>query len=157
MMDQIRTLFAHLAWADAEALAALKAADEPPARAVRLYAHVAAAEHVWLSRLRGRAPRVAVWPELDLEQAAALAAENAGDLAAYVDTLSADDLPREIVYRNSAGDEFRSAIGDVLMHVCLHGSYHRGQVAMLLRDAGAEPRPTDYIAFTRGAPAARSA
>ena len=36
----------------------------------------------------------------------------------------------------------------------MHGSYHRGQVAMLLRQSGAEPLPTDYIVFVRGVPAA---
>ena len=36
----------------------------------------------------------------------------------------------------------------------LHGAYHRGQIALLLREGGAEPAPTDYIAFVRGAPAA---
>ena len=36
----------------------------------------------------------------------------------------------------------------------MHGSYHRGQVTMLVRDAGAEPQPTDYNRFVRGVPAA---
>jgi len=36
----------------------------------------------------------------------------------------------------------------------MHGCYHRGQVAMLIRDGGGTPAPTDYIAFVRGAPAA---
>jgi uncharacterized damage-inducible protein DinB len=43
------------------------------------------------------------------------------------------------------------------VHVAMHGSYHRGQITMLVRDAGAEPQPTDYIAFVRGAPAATRA
>jgi uncharacterized damage-inducible protein DinB len=60
-------------------------------------------------------------------------------------------------YRNSAGDEFDNAIEDILVHVAMHGSYHRGQITMLVRDAGAEPQPTDYIAFVRGAAAATRA
>ena len=43
---------------------------------------------------------------------------------------------------------------DMLLQVVLHGCYHRGQVALVVRGAGAEPSPTDYIAFVRGAPAA---
>jgi uncharacterized damage-inducible protein DinB len=38
--------------------------------------------------------------------------------------------------------------------VALHGSYHRGQIALLVRAGGSTPAPTDYIAFIRGAPAA---
>jgi uncharacterized damage-inducible protein DinB len=36
----------------------------------------------------------------------------------------------------------------------LHGAYHRGQIALLIRQAGAVPAPTDYVAFVRGAPTA---
>jgi uncharacterized damage-inducible protein DinB len=65
-------------------------------------------------------------------------------------------LERQVHYSNTAGAEFDSRIGDIMMHVLLHCAYHRGQVALLLRTAGAEPEPTDFIAFCRGAPAARS-
>ena len=43
---------------------------------------------------------------------------------------------------------------DILLHVCLHGAYHRGQVAVSMRSGGAEPAPTDFIAMRRGVPAA---
>jgi len=49
---------------------------------------------------------------------------------------------------------FRSRVEDILLHVVLHGCYHRGQVAIALREAGAEPSATDFIAFVRGVPAA---
>jgi uncharacterized damage-inducible protein DinB len=33
--------------------------------------------------------------------------------------------------------------------VGLHGVYHRGQVALLVRQGGGTASPTDYIIFTR--------
>jgi uncharacterized damage-inducible protein DinB len=45
-------------------------------------------------------------------------------------------------------------VDDILLHVALHGSYHRGQVALLVREAANKPAPTDYIGFVRGVPAA---
>jgi uncharacterized damage-inducible protein DinB len=45
-------------------------------------------------------------------------------------------------------------VEDILLHTCLHGAYHRGQIARDLRQAGDPPEPTDYIAFIRGSPAA---
>ena len=65
-------------------------------------------------------------------------------------------LERTVHYRNSAGAEFDSKISDILLHVALHGSYHRGKIAAALRGAGADPAPTDYIGFVRGVPAART-
>ena len=127
------------------------------ARALTIYAHILGAEAVWLARLAGRRPDVAVWPVLSLDEAASLAVRNADELDAYVASLAAEDLGREIEYRNSAGLEFRSTIEDILLHVMLHGSYHRGQVMLLIRTGGGEPASTDYIAFVRGVPAARTA
>jgi uncharacterized damage-inducible protein DinB len=154
MMEEMRRLFAHVRWADERALEALRGAPRASAEALRVYAHVLGAEHTWLSRLRGEPAEVAVWPSLTLEECAALASRNAAGFDSFLDSLGPDGLAREVEYRNSAGDGFRTRVDDILLHAALHGSYHRGQVAMLLRQGGAVPLPTDYIAFVRGAPAA---
>lgn len=151
---QLGKLLDHLEWADRRALDSLRAMLHPDQRALDLYAHVLGAEHVWLSRIQKRAVREKVWPDLTLEGAAILAAENAAGLRALLESCSADELQRTIAYTNSAGLAFESTMEDMLLQVVLHGCYHRGQVAMVVRGAGGEPLPTDYIAFVRGAPAA---
>jgi uncharacterized damage-inducible protein DinB len=156
IVRQLGKLLDHLEWADARVLESLRAMSHPDQRALDLFAHVLGAEHVWLSRILKRAPREKIWPDLDLERAAALAADNAAGLRALLDSCSADELQRRVAYNNSAGLAFESTIEDMLLQVVLHGCYHRGQVALLLRDSGAEPSPTDYIAFVRGSPAAVS-
>ena len=130
------------------------AAAAPPSKSLELYAHVLGAEHVWLARLQQRSASVAVWPELNLEQCAELAAANHEEFSRLAATLDEAGLDREVPYVNSAGDSFRSGVRDILVHVALHGCYHRGQVALTLRQSGSIPEPTDYIAFVRGAPAA---
>jgi uncharacterized damage-inducible protein DinB len=150
-------LFDHLAWADANArdvLRGMPASSDETVRATALYAHIVGAEHVWLARLLGRPPEYPVWPELDLAAGAELAARTAGELQGYVASLGADDREREVEYTNSAGRRFRSRVDDILVHVAMHGAYHRGQIALLTRQGGGEPASTDYIAFVRGAPAA---
>ncbi|MFL5607348.1 MAG: DinB family protein [Gemmatimonadaceae bacterium] len=150
-------LFDHLAWADAnarDALRAMPASSAEAARATELFAHVAAAEHVWLARLKERQPQHPVWPNLDLAAAAALARDTAAELRRYVASLGPGDLAREVDYTNSAGRRFRDRVDDILVHVAMHGAYHRGQIALLTRQGGGEPASTDYIAFVRGAPAA---
>ena len=95
-----------------------------------------------------------MWPALDLAGCAELAQATHAGYSAVLAELTPAELSRVIPYVNSAGDAFHSTVEDILVHVAMHGSYHRGQVALLLRDAGCEPSPTDYIAFVRGAPAA---
>jgi len=154
-LDQIRRLWRHLAWADGKLLAAL---HEVPTDSIawKEYSHVLGAEAVWLGRLEQRAERTAVWPTLSHEEAHQLSLDLESGYAAYLDRLDIPALDLQVAYVNSAGRQFTNAAGDILLHVALHGQYHRGKVNLLLREAGADPVPVDYIAFVRGAPAARS-
>lgn len=145
-------LFDHLAWADGEAVRVLEALPEGTAErehAVKAYAHLAAAAHVWLVRLEHRSPVHAVWPDLSLAESRALADDSLAGLRRHAGR-EEGDLATAVEYRNSAGRVFRNTAADVLMHVVLHGSYHRGQLALLTRQGGGSPAATDYIAFVRG-------
>jgi uncharacterized damage-inducible protein DinB len=156
MTSYIRKLVDHMKWADAATLDALRTSPGTEPRALTLYAHILGAEATWLARIDGRTPDVAVWPSLSVDECAALSARNAADYDALLASLAPDDFAREIDYRNSAGQPFRSTLEDILLHVALHGSYHRGQVALVIREGAGVPVSTDYIAFIRGAPAART-
>lgn len=155
-LDQLRRLWRHAAWADALLLASLRDVADTPAAAPawREYTHVLGAEEVWLSRLEQRTSRSAVWPTLGAADAAALADTLRDAYAAYFEALDPSALDRPVPYTNSAGQSFVTAASDILLQVMLHGQYHRGKVNLLLRQAGLEPAPTDYIAFVRGVPAA---
>ena len=155
MIEQLKRLFGHLSWADALAMSALRNAKAPPAKALEIMSHVLGAEEVWLSRLRQRPAAVAVWPTLSIAECAELAEANRKGFEAYVAELGGEDVDRAVPYVNSAGQAFESKTWDILVHVAMHGSYHRGQVMLLLRSSGHEPAATDYIAYVRGAAAAR--
>lgn len=154
MSDHISRLFAHMAWADEQVLDALRSARSPAPQTFALYSHLLGAEHVWLSRISGERPTVAIWPSLTLDECADLAKKNRDDYGELAEEVNSDGADRDITYRNSAGLEFTSNLEDILLHVALHGSYHRGQIAMTLRAGGDAPPSTDYIAFVRGVPAA---
>ncbi|MBA2707123.1 MAG: damage-inducible protein DinB [Gemmatimonadaceae bacterium] len=154
-MDYLQRMFAHMRWADRHVLDSLiAAAGEPPATALVLFSHIVAAEHVWLSRIQGVAQQVSVWPTLSLHDCARIAQENAEGFESLLREGGPDALSRSATYRNSAGAEFTTPVDDILIHVSLHGCYHRGQIAALLRGSGMVPTPTDYIGFVRGVPAA---
>ena len=154
--NQLRRLWHHAVWADEILLSTLRVLTNPVPAALREYAHVLATEEVWLARIQGRVPRAAIWPSLDIAGAAALAADVRAGYEAFFAALTDADLERSASYVNSAGRHFETPIGEILLHVALHGQYHRGKVNLLLRQADAEPAPADYIAFVRGVPAARS-
>jgi uncharacterized damage-inducible protein DinB len=47
------------------------------------------------------------------------------------------------------GTKYTNTLEEIMRHVVNHGSYHRGQIAMMLRLLGKTPVATDWIAFSR--------
>jgi uncharacterized damage-inducible protein DinB len=130
-----------MAWADRRLMERLKAAPAArTARAVRLFAHVLAAERVWLLRLRGEDSGVQpVWPDASFEELEPMAAVSREGYARYLEGASEEALEAEIEYRTQRGDPYRTRASDILLHVALHGAYHRGQIAAEIREAGEDP------------------
>jgi len=147
MPDLLEQLFDHNWWAHEELVAELGRTPADP-ETMRLFAHVVGTEHLWLSRIDGITPRVAVWPALTLDEIVALETENRARIR---DLLRRPDDSRQqrVRYRNSAGNEFDNTVGEMLTQVALHGHYHRGQIARTMRAAGREPVYTDYIGYVR--------
>ncbi|MES3035983.1 MAG: DinB family protein [Gemmatimonadota bacterium] len=154
MLMELRRLHDHVRWADDAVLDALASATDVPAAAAREFAHVLAAGEIWLSRIEGRAARVALWPELRIDELRQLATQVHDGYALLLSGLMPAELYRMVSYRNSAGITFETSVSDILLHVSLHAQYHRGKVNLLLRDAGLSPAPVDYIAYVRGVAAA---
>lgn len=152
-IDIIRKLWGHCQWADATVFDAVRNCPDD-SEAWREYAHILGAEAVWLARLEGRVSQVPVWPTLAVEDAEQLRAALITGYEAYIAALHATSLSEEVTYRNSAGTEFTSSTGDMLLQVLLHGQYHRGKISLLLRQTVDTSAPVDYISFVRGVPAA---
>lgn len=148
----LKSMYAHLAWANARVLEALRAAPGDDPQSLERFAHILAAEHIWLSRIEGRVPRLAVFPVLTIEECAALSAENVEGYARLLEREQGDSLERTQTYTNSSGASFTGRVLDILTQVALHGSYHRGQVALMMRRSGGEPVSTDYILYVRSLP-----
>lgn len=150
MRDYFLKLLRHMAWADRRIESALQANRQDPgktAEALRLYAHIVGAERIWLARLKGGDSFVnSLFPDWDI---AACAAESQTALADYERYIrGVEDFGQMIAYRNSKG-ECLTSVEDILTHVFMHGSYHRGQINTRLRNAGIEPVPVDYIVYAR--------
>jgi len=155
-LELLRRLWRHSVWADAELFTALRASAVPSVSTLREYAHMIAVEELWLARLEGRPSRVEVWPSLGLSELETLGEQVRDGFERYLSSLSDAQLGTPVGYVNSVGQAFMTPIGDIVMHVALHGQYHRGKVNLLLRQTGEPPAPTDYIAFVRKVPAART-
>jgi len=136
-------LFSYDDWANREVLNALKIAPAP--RPLELLSHLFSSERLWLERLRRQAQSFPVWPSLSVQECQAQAEELPGQWHQYIDEMGDSGMARTITYKNTVGDVYTSRVDDVLLHVIMHSTYHRGQVAAAMRAAGATPAYTDFI------------
>ncbi len=123
-------------------------------------AHIYGAEWIWHERWHGRTPAgglpsAADFPDLDSLRARL--AEIDRTLQDYVTLLTDGDVQRVIEFKTMAGTQISQPLWQCLQHLANHGSYHRGQVATLLRQLGAKPTSTDLIGFYRERAARASA
>ncbi len=55
----------------------------------------------------------------------------------------------EIVYQNDKGTPFKNSLKEILIHLANHGTYHRGNIASMIRQFGCKGTSTDYIQYLR--------
>jgi uncharacterized damage-inducible protein DinB len=111
--------------------------------------HVLWSEWIWLQRWKGESPRTLFAPTA-FPDAAALSsrwAELQAEQAEWLGSLSEERLAASVRYVNVQGQTWEYALWKQMLHVVNHSSYHRGQVATLLRQLGLQPPATDFLVF----------
>jgi uncharacterized damage-inducible protein DinB len=119
-------------------------------------AHVYGAEWVWLERWHGGSPRALPssqddWTLADFREKWRPVEEGHKKFVAAV---TPEQLTKPLTYVNFAGQTLSYPLEGALVHVPNHGTYHRGQIATLLRQLGHQPVATDYVRYLdAGSPA----
>jgi uncharacterized damage-inducible protein DinB len=159
-LEDVQNLYAYNAWANHRLLDCCSAlSDEQFTRdlhssfpSVRdTLVHLLLVEWIWLERWHGRSP--SHWtPATEFPNLAAVRArwaEIGRDLTDYIASLTPDDLARVIHHKTTEGQPKSAPHWQMLQHVANHQTYHRGQVAAMLRQLGAKAVSTDLIVYYR--------
>jgi uncharacterized damage-inducible protein DinB len=116
--------------------------------------HLLATEVVWLSRWEGHSlGEPPDYPgEVDVGALKRMWTSFWNRQFSFVTSLADDELSRPIAIRTRSGIETVQPLGETMLHVVNHSTYHRGQAASLIRMLGGTPRATDYFLYcvTRG-------
>ena len=141
-------LYQYNLWANNRVLGALNRQSVTDEKILTLMGHIVAAQFLWLHRIKGLpAPDVKLWGNYSLEQLNTLADAAGKQWLEFVE--ATDDFDREMTYTNYTGDPYTNNVEMVMIHLVNHSSYHRAQIAMLLRQNGLEPVNTDFITYDR--------
>ena len=124
---------------------------EESALMLRVLDHMHVVDRIFQHHLRGlphafRAPRSETVPQL------AVLADGVREVddwyASYVDSLTAGELGEPIDFVFTSGKPARMRRGEIILHVCLHGTYHRGNAGAVLQLKGLTPSRdsvTDFL------------
>ncbi|MBA4055778.1 MAG: hypothetical protein C0490_13765 [Marivirga sp.] len=141
-------LYQYNAWANKRVINCLTRQNIEDEKILSIMGHIVAAQFLWLHRIKGLPPaEVKLWGDYKLPQLVTMA-EDAGHLwLEFVE--QTEDFNRELTYYNYVGDPYINNVEMIMIHLVNHCSYHRAQVAMLLRQKGFEPINTDFITYDR--------
>jgi uncharacterized damage-inducible protein DinB len=118
---------------------------------LRIFDHIHVVDRIFQHHLQGvphpfRAPRSETMPAL---QALATSMSEVDDwYASYVGGLAEDDFEQPVDFVFTSGKPARMRRGEIILHVCLHGTYHRGNAGAVLQLKGIAPSRdaiTDFL------------
>lgn len=149
----LRDLFGYNAWANDELFAKLEGLDpdlqqERRHETIRLLNHCLVVNRIFAAHLTGAPHGYAAnnTPETPvLDDLRAAVAEMDRWYLDYLETVSPDDLAELVPFVFTDGDQGCMSRQEMLTHVAVHGTYHRGEVGRILRQLSA-PLPWDTFA-----------
>ena len=121
---------------------------------LRILDHMHAVDKIFQHHLQGlphafKSARSEKMPEL---QALANSVQETDDwYASHVSGLTDEELDQPIDFVFTSGKRARMRRGEIILHVCLHGSYHRGNAGAVLQLKGMTPGRDGLTDFLEGA------
>ena len=156
--SELRFLFSYNDWANDRTFGSLEQlATEQYERVIggsfpsirETAGHLASAEWVWLERWHGVSPRTAA--EWSHAPSVATVRQHLSQVAErrsrYAGSLTDADLSRPMAFTRFNGETATLPLDHQFRHLVNHSTYHRGQIAAMIRQVGGTPVGTDLINF----------
>lgn len=148
--DYFERLYTYNIWANDQLLTLLENHKVTDQEIMVATSHYLAAMEIWISRIQGRPARVnGVWEVYDVARCREISQESGQDWLAQIKTLTPEAYHRRIAYKNTRGDYYETPVIDIMGHAVNHATYHRAQIARMLRQLGITPVNTDFITYAR--------
>lgn len=137
-------------WANRRVTERLRSIPNPPSKALDRLAHIATAQEIWLSRVDPAQPKPdGLFPTgvtlAQIEKRLDAVGDRWRRKAANMTDAEAH---HHVAYTSTEGVSYASEVCDIITQLVTHGAYHRGQIAVDLKDLPGATW-TDYIVFSR--------
>jgi uncharacterized damage-inducible protein DinB len=149
-IEHLRDLFTYDDWANRRLIVALKQTSSDKSR--RVLAHVLITKREYFERLYGKdSTGFDFWPDLSVEECSRLNKELAETYERLLSNFEDEGLGLTARYKTSEGVSYENTFRELLTHVLLHSSIHRGNIILKLREECFAPPKIDYVIYLREA------
>jgi uncharacterized damage-inducible protein DinB len=147
-VEHLRDLFRYDDWANRQTISALGAS--PSERSRQILAHLLITKQEYFERLSGKdSTGFDFWLDMTLEGSVWLARSTHANYTQLLDGADESVLERVAKYKTSEGVAHQNTYRQLLTHVLIHSSIHRGNIVLKMREEGLEPPKIDYILYLR--------
>jgi uncharacterized damage-inducible protein DinB len=150
MKAYFKQLFEYDRWASHQLFEKFEKQFPQNARIYELFSHMLSTQRIWLDRVLGLPQSVERFQDRlpdemkeDMENYHAAWME-------FIEELQEPDFDRMVHYKHSSGQPYDNRLSDIITQVLNHGTHHRGNLIILMKEEGFVPPGLDYITFVRG-------
>src|SRR5215208_5293236 len=131
-IEHLRQLFEYDDWANQRTIAALE--TDQSDRSLRILAHILTTKQEYFERLNGKdSTGFDFWPELGLVDCRDLLSSTTDNYLRLISEADESVLEQIAKYKTSEGVPFENNYRDLLTHVLIHSSIHRGNIVLKMR------------------------
>lgn len=124
--------------------------DNGSKRSLEILVHLLITEKEYFERLYGKdSTGFDFFPKMTIQECSTLAKENAGRYEKLLKRFDDEAIGMYVKYKTSEGVPYENTFREMLSHVLIHSSTHRGNIMLTLREEGFEPPTIDYIIYLR--------
>jgi uncharacterized damage-inducible protein DinB len=149
LRDYFVHLFKYNDWATRQTAESIMSLKKKNVKSEELLSHIISAQKIWLNRILGRNTVIDPWHKLTQEDWIPQSIPITAEWINLLESFQEKDFERRIEYTNTKGEKFFNTVKDIIVQVINHSTYHRAQIAQLIRQSGGEPAKTDYIVYQR--------
>ena len=147
--DHFIHLFKYNDWATRQTAESIMNLKKKNRKSEELLSHIISAQKIWPNRILGKDINIDPWQKLTEEEWIPQSTPLTAEWINLLESLHEEDFEKRIEYLNMRGERFSNTIKDIIVHVINHSTYHRAQIAHLIKKSGEEPARTDYIVYQR--------
>ena len=148
--DALRDLFRHMEWADATVWSSVHRLAADDKRLRELLDHLHMTQRAFLDVWQSKGFDRGYLKERTLRETLDVGRQFHKEAASFIEALGNESLdrPTSLPWAGRFAKAAQSTtLGETLLQITSHSTYHRGQVNMRIRELGGEPDLVDYIAW----------